>query len=202
MELPHSGPLAETVKPSLFVVVTGLPASGKSTTAAALARELRLPLLDKDTYLEALFADESVGQTERRNQLSRQADELLRTEAQRSAGAVLASWWRHPRSRSDSGTPTSWLAALPGVLIEVHCWCRPEVAVARFLARKRHPGHCDASRSEAALLSSFKEQHALGALGFERLVEVDLEQPLEPSTLADLVTARLGRSASRPEAAA
>lgn len=189
------------MNPSLYVVVTGLPASGKSTTAAALAHELRLPLLEKDAYLETLFAEDDSARPEGRDQLSRQADELFRLDAQRSAGAVLTSWWRHPQSRSVSGTPTSWLAALPGLLIEVHCRCRPEVAVARFLARNRHPGHCDASRSEAGLLGSFEEQSALGALGFEHQVELDSEQPLELSSLVRLITARAGQFASRPEAA-
>ena len=41
----------------LFVIVSGLPASGKSTIAVGLAEDLRLPLMDKDAYLEALFGD-------------------------------------------------------------------------------------------------------------------------------------------------
>lgn len=167
-----------------------------------MAHELRLPLFDKDVYLEALFENDDAARPEGRDQLSRLADEMFRLDAQRSASAVLASWWRHPRSRIVSGTPTAWLAALPGLLIEVHCRCRPEVAVARFLARKRHPGHCDARRSETDLLGSFKEQSALGALGFEHLVELDSEQPLELSSLVHLITARVGQFASRPEAAA
>jgi hypothetical protein len=70
------------------------------------------------------------------------------------------------------------------------------------LARKRHPGHCDASRSEADLLSGFKEQSALGALGIEHRLELDSEQPQELSSLVHLITARVGQFASRPEAAA
>ncbi len=40
-----------------FVVVTGLPASGKSTIARQLCAALALPLLDKDELLEALDID-------------------------------------------------------------------------------------------------------------------------------------------------
>ena len=39
----------------MYVVVTGAPASGKSTLARALADELGLPLLAKDTIKQALL---------------------------------------------------------------------------------------------------------------------------------------------------
>ena len=38
-----------------YVIVTGLPASGKSTLGRAVAAALGLPMLDKDDILEALF---------------------------------------------------------------------------------------------------------------------------------------------------
>jgi hypothetical protein len=38
-----------------FIVVTGLPASGKSTVGVTVARALGLSLFDKDEILEALF---------------------------------------------------------------------------------------------------------------------------------------------------
>ena len=44
-----------------LVVVSGLPASGKSTVARTLAGALGLPLLDKDVFLEALFASDGIG---------------------------------------------------------------------------------------------------------------------------------------------
>jgi predicted kinase len=43
-------------RPPGFVVVSGPPASGKSTLAAALAREMELPLIAKDTIKDALMA--------------------------------------------------------------------------------------------------------------------------------------------------
>ena len=38
-----------------FIVVSGLPGSGKSTLGQQLATALGLPFLDKDTILERLF---------------------------------------------------------------------------------------------------------------------------------------------------
>ena len=37
------------------VLVTGIPASGKSTLAAYLSKELRLPMMSKDKIKELLF---------------------------------------------------------------------------------------------------------------------------------------------------
>ena len=108
---------------------------------------------------------------------------------------MLSSWWKHPKSKTDSGTPVSWLTSLPGMLIEVHCVCPPEVATARFLSRKRHPGHCDERHSEATLVSEFSEQAKLGPLGVGPLVEVDSERPTDRATLAARIRGLVGNFA-------
>ena len=97
-----------------FVIVTGLPASGKSTVGRSVAEALGLPLLDKDEILEALFEALGVGDAPWRTRLSRAADQVLQRLALQSNGAVIASWWRHPLSRVSSGTSTDWLSSLPG----------------------------------------------------------------------------------------
>jgi hypothetical protein len=168
-----------------FIVITGLPASGKSTVGAAVASALGLPLYDKDEILEALFESLGVGDAEWRTRLSRAADEVLRRQVLRSHGAVVASWWRHPLSQAQSGTPTEWLPPLPGALIEVHCQCKPETAARRFLARTRHAGHLDGSKSYADLLASFERAAAEGPLGLGHVVEVNTELQLDvPALLA------------------
>jgi hypothetical protein len=50
-------PVRETVAvtPPTLVLVTGMPSSGKTTVAEALARQLRLPLIAKDTIKESLY---------------------------------------------------------------------------------------------------------------------------------------------------
>jgi Shikimate kinase len=155
-----------------FVIVSGLPASGKSTVGQAIGSGLGLPFLDKDSVLESLFENASPTDAQGRNELSRLADASFREQALLAAGAVLVSWWKHPHSLAASGTPTHWLNSLHGTLVEVHCVCAPPVAVERFLARKRHSGHLDGQRSRSQLLVQFNQQASLGPMGIGPLVQV------------------------------
>jgi hypothetical protein len=166
-----------------FIVVTGLPASGKSTVGAAVAAQLGLPMYDKDQILEGLFEHLGVGDAQWRTRLSRDADEILQTQAMGSPGAVLVSWWRHPQSRIESGTSTEWLAALPGAVTELYCGCNPQVALERFVGRQRHVGHLDSTKSIPELRAQFEQSARHGPLGIGRLVTVSTEQPLELSAV-------------------
>ena len=155
-----------------FAIVSGLPASGKSTVGQAIASALGLPFLDKDSVLESLFEGTPPTDAQDRNELSRVADTSFRDQVLSVPGGVLVSWWKHPRSLAASGTPTQWLESLPGALVEVHCVCAPSVAVDRFLARKRHSGHLDGQRSRSQLLVQFNQHASLGPLGIGSLVQV------------------------------
>lgn len=176
-----------------FVIVSGLPASGKTTLASALALKLDFPFLDKDSLLEALFAAEGTGNSEWRRDLSRRADMSFREAALARRQAVLTSWWRHPRSTVDSGTPTDWLPPVK-CLVEVHCACSASVAAARFLARARHHGHLDHQRSAEGLLSMLEEQQDFGPLFPSRAIVVDTEREVALSDLAAEVQRRLHES--------
>jgi gluconate kinase len=177
-----------------FIVLTGLPASGKSTIGASVAAALGLPLYDKDEILEALFESLGAGDGSWRQRLSRAADEVLRRQVLRSQGAVIASWWRHPLSQAPSGTPNEWLSSLPGDLIELYCRCNPKTAAERFLARQRHPGHLDALKSPAEILASFEQSAAHGPYGIGRLIEIDTN--LQPDMAAAQIL-RDGRLVTR-----
>lgn len=168
-----------------FFVVTGLPASGKTTVGSAIASQLQLPLIDKDAILEAMFDAIGTGDATWRAKLSRSADLVMQRIAQASSGAVLVSWWRHPRSATDSGTSTEWLRSLPGEVVEVHCRCAPEVAVDRFFARRRHPGHLDEQKSRVQEIQAFTTCSVLGAIGAGRLIDVCTERPVDIHSLVD-----------------
>jgi AAA domain len=165
------------------IIVSGIPASGKSTVGHAVAAALGFPILDKDEILEALFDTEGTGNAEWRTRLSRAADKTLQEMALRSNSAVITSWWRHPLSRVNSGTPVEWLSSLPGLVVELHCVCSPQVAAERFLARKRHEGHLDYLKTPDEVLTGLQEHAALGPLGIGRLVMVSTEQSVDLTVL-------------------
>ena len=161
-----------------FVVVSGLPASGKSTLAQRLSPALGLPVLDKDAILERLFELKgSPRELDWRRSLSRESDVLLRMEAASLRGAILVSHWHRPGKPPDSGTPTGWICELPGQVINVHCECPADVAAERFINRKRHPGHLDEERSWIEILASIQTNATFGHIEVGQRIEVDTSQP-------------------------
>jgi hypothetical protein len=164
--------------PKLFVVISGLPGSGKTTLGRELARALNLPLIDKDDILERLFESKGIGNAGWRRTLSRESDAILQQEATNSNGAVLVSFWRVPGMPSDSGTPTDWLIAPSHHLINVHCACEPAVAANRFRERRRHPGHLDDELSPAEVWASLAKLTQLPPLDMGQRIDVDTSQEL------------------------
>jgi len=169
------------------LILTGIPASGKSAIGRALSEELGLEMFDKDEILEDLFNEKGIGDLDWRTVLSRAADEILRERASRSESSIIVSWWRHPASTIVSGTPIEWLSDLPGVLIEIRCICDPGIAVERFKSRIRHRGHLDEFKSSADLLASFQQQAALGPLCIGHLLEVNTEANVELADLPSMI---------------
>lgn len=161
-----------------FIVVSGLPSSGKSTLGEQLARVLNVPLLDKDHILERLFESRGVGDAEWRRKLSRESDLMLATQAAASKGAVLVSHWHLAGMPSTSGTPTAWISQLRGKVVNVHCKCSAELCASRFAHRTRHPGHLDHQRSQAEILASIGQVEGFGAPDLGPRIEVDTSHPL------------------------
>jgi glucokinase len=162
-----------------FVVISGLPGSGKSTLGQQLAHELALPLIDKDVVLERLFDSHGPVTVARRRELSRESDRLFRAEAESSSGAVLVSHWRISGMSPASGTPTDWLPDLGRRLVHLHCVCPVEIAARRFATRARHPSHLDGIKSFATLLEELEALARLGppAAGNRRL---DVDTSAQP----------------------
>jgi adenylylsulfate kinase-like enzyme len=153
------------------ILVTGLPASGKTTLGRRLAAALSWPYLDKDDFLEALFESQGVGDEQWRRRLSIEADKQFETTALEQTNTVLVSHWR-PRGRADTGTPTDWVNRRFHCTVEVYCECDPELAARRFVSRTRHPGHLDKTKPEEAVLSWMHDMAALYPLSSAKVIRV------------------------------
>ena len=174
-----------------FIVVSGLPGSGKTLLAERLAIPLCLPVIDKDEILERLFELKGTGDATHRRMLSRESDLIFEEEAKNSEGALLVSFWHSLGMPSDSGTPTNWLPRLSRRLVNLHCNCPPEIAAARFLNRKRHPGHLDGARSGEQLLADIRRIAELQPPDIGRRIEIDTSKDFDFDTLASSIVAAL-----------
>lgn len=123
-----------------FVVVSGPPASGKSTLAPGLAAALDVPLFAKDVVKDALVDALGAPDVPRSRELGRAAVHVLLAVARTAGRGVLESVW-HGYARAP-------LVALPGPTVEVFCRCDPDVLRARFVARSpaRGAGYLDRER--------------------------------------------------------
>lgn len=137
-----------TDQPSLLLLITGAPATGKTTLGRRLAARLRFPYLYKDGFKEILF--DTLGWKDRdwSRQLGKASTEMLFhvTEALLKAGLSLAM--------ESNFHPELDLPRLQGIVKENSCLvyqiiCTVPDAVfkARWKARAeqglRHPGHLD-----------------------------------------------------------
>jgi predicted kinase len=152
------------------VVVTGPPASGKSTVAALLAQELRLPLVAKDVVKELLFDALGTGDIAWSQRLGRAVYPLLlhvvELELRANRSCIVEANFDHDAAGQA-------LRALqrrqPFRAVQIVCAGDPEVLVRRYAARAgtRHPGHVDIDRVE--------EIRAAIAAGRWRLLDLEGE---------------------------
>lgn len=145
--------------PTLVVMVTGHPATGKTTLAHHLARELGLPLLWRDRIKETLLdllppPDAEATAWSRRlsgvswNLFYQQIETLLQAgvdhvvESNFDPAYADANWHRLTRTYSLR-------------LVQIRCETAPDTLLARYRARiatgERHVGHVDDSNNPAFL---------------------------------------------------
>jgi predicted kinase len=170
-------------------VVSGPPASGKSTLAPQIAAHLGLPLLAKDVVKDALMRSMPPADVEASRRLGSAAVEaLFALAADATRGAVIESVFYRSRARSD-------IVALPGRVLEVFCRCDRDVASARYLARAgtRAAGHFDAERPHDELWHPDIIEPVAGGWP---VVEVDTTEVVDLRALLqriDAMTASLAR---------
>jgi cytidylate kinase len=156
----------------VFILVSGPPASGKSTLAPWIAMDFDLPLIAKDTIKEVLMSILPVPDVEASRQLGRAAVQVMLAVAAASpSGAVVESNFY----RSLAVEP---LRQLPGVVVEVFCRCDRDVAARRYRTRAgtRLAGHFDQIRSADEL---WNEEISEPVAGGWTVIEVDTNRPVD-----------------------
>lgn len=166
-----------------FVVVAGLPASGKTTLARALAFELDLPLISKDTVKEALFDSLGTGDLEWSQRLGRAAHMVMYSIAKEVRSAVLEShFWR--------GVAEDDLRALGRPLVQVYCRCPTEIAADRYrrraLSSDRHKGHLGEHQTDE-VTRSWREAEAQPLALHAPVVEVLTTEPVDIAAVASSI---------------
>ena len=154
----------------VMIVVSGLPASGKSGLGRSLGERLAMPVIDKDVILEALF--DSLGS------LGSPGSSGTKTaQPGRRRGALLARG-DHPVRRTRE-------------LVE------PRHRTRTDSCRRRHPGHHDPelTKDEIAarvteVAASFRGPLRLGG----PLLTLDTSRPVDVTELSDLLTSLLTSS--------
>ncbi len=171
------------------MIVTGPPGAGKSTLAPQLARELRLPLIAKDTIKEAIMSVESVDSVARSRQLGLASVRALLAVAaaqlDTGLGAVIEANFRASEAAGD-------LAPLQARsrTAAVYCWIPRETVVQRFRARAssgaRHPGHHDQDRLAMDLALFDPSRYDPAPLGIET-VRVDMTDGYDLERVVSLI---------------
>jgi predicted kinase len=131
------------------VIVSGPPASGKSTLASRIASDFSLPAITKDGIKEALLDAAGTVDVEESKSIGRGAWAVLwhALEVELTAGRsalVEGNFSADP----DSGHLARLTERFGVALLQIHCHAPVELLYARYEARiaERHPGHTDAER--------------------------------------------------------
>lgn len=168
----------------LLVVVTGPPASGKTTFARALSEELRLPLVTKDELKETLFDALGTGDRAWSRRLGRASIDILFLLLRQQLAADLpmiveANFWRSHDSKRFRSLP-------PHRVIQVLVTAPRSVLLERYRKRVRHPGHLGASVvPELEMGLDAGEWAALDLAG--ELIEVDTSQDVQISAIIERI---------------
>ena len=165
----------------MFVVVSGLPGSGKSTIAPPLAEALDLPLIARDSIKETLWDALGAGDLAWSRKLGAASAEVFWRLAAEARKGVLDNFFHRAFSHR--------FEALPGPMVEVHCSCPGEIALDRYQARSRHPCHFDLTYGVDMFDTWMRTDAGPLALGGP-LLELDTTRPVDISEAAAWVRAQ------------
>ena len=146
--------------PTRIVVVTGPPASGKTTLALAVSEGLGIPLIANDGIKERLYEAFGSGDREWSRWLGRGTYPLifhfLEPHLRVGCSVVVEGTFGPEISNAEfAALHARW----PFDALHLYCWAPDEILLRRCEARapERHPGHVDAS-----IIDEVRDQLAAG----------------------------------------
>ncbi len=159
-----------------LTIILGGPASGKTTLARRLAEALGCTCLSKDDVKEALFDVLGIGDRVWSRRLSDASFTALLRLAERQL-AVGGRCVVEGNFRPEHGAAWREVARRYGVKArQIWCHAPPATILARFDARRRHPGHLD-----GVVLRAEVEAHAAQPVTFLDLDgETSIYDPAQP----------------------
>lgn len=188
-------------KTTTILLVTGPPASGKTTIARQAAKKLHLPLVSKDDYKELLFDTLGISDLQWSQKLGAAAFELLFQSIHRLAQAGITMVVEAPfdpeRHREVLGKIKEKHSLK---IVEVYCDSERELIYQRFKERsesgKRHSGHQDQLRCEDQ-----KEKILHGNYGplsiDQRVLQVNTDNTFKADQLLNRLEVLIGTGAGQ-----
>jgi predicted kinase len=183
----------------LVVVVTGPPASGKSSIARAIADGLPAPLLGKDPIKESLFDGLGTGDAAWSKKLGIVTYGVLFLLAEEEVRARRSCVLEANFDHNDASAQLGAIQLKHGFrALQIVCIASREVLIERFRERadSRHPGHIDDERLEDVVESIDAGRWRALELDGE-LVEVDTTDWSTVDVDALLERARAAESRAR-----
>jgi predicted kinase len=168
------------VRVPLLVVVTGMPSSGKTTVAEALAGELGLPLIAKDEIKECLYEALGPGDVSWSGRIGAAAYTLIfsvaRSMISSGVSVIVEANFFHDQETAFASLPEHRL-------LQLHCEAPLAVLLERCANRTRHAGHHDAEKIHE--LPDRFERGAHSPLRVRgELIQLDTAQPVDLDALA------------------
>ena len=164
------------------MLVHGVPGSGKTTLATALAAELGWPLVSKDALKETLLDALGFADREASRRIGAAAGEICWTVIASSPGPCVLDTWITDRGVVDVGVARARIDRV----VEVWCHADDDIVRERYRSRVRHPGHFDDVNHEQhdAWIASARP------LAIGEVIDVDTTASLSDETIRSL-TAQL-----------
>jgi predicted kinase len=173
-----------------IALISGPPASGKTTIARPLAESLECALLSKDDLKESLFSSMNglPGDLDFSHRLSVAAMDLLWALAPHCPSVMLEGNFR-TQSPHERKQVALLLNRFDGNMVEIHCRIPIEEAARRFAERARTERHHPAHALQEMSVNQLREYATPFAMS--PVIEVDTNGPVDIAVLAQRASAAL-----------